>query len=378
MSLRSSRMSEVLSRKPLSQTLASRKLPTRSSLNPVPESDRSPSSRGVSPGNSARSYGHLVEGVSPAARSEATDHLPMTEDAHDIRARMEAELIALRRAQSVFADTHPSVDIHGKLQDLQEMYIGDLLVKDCQISQLKAEIESLSASIAASVSSARSSVPPTTASSAGVSGTTTPTNTSTLALRVQSLQKSIAQERQRRMEAEAKLDELMRSNESSVRTSSNQKMEVHQLRTRLTSLQDTNKRLQDRLSAMEVANRELRNLVSQQPTTSSDHPSVLASGSASPAASSCGPTDKVPYVKFAQLRAEKRQNEAKLNAQIEALKQENNNLINQRDGEMEKLKDHHRRVILDLDRKTRQAESSRSEDSRELRDLHVQYEQVIV
>jgi len=363
-------MTDALSRKPLGQTLASRKLPTRSPLNTVPEFDRSPSSRGVSPGNSARSYSHVIEGYSPAARSEATDHLPMTEDAQDIRARMEAELIALRRAQSVFADTHPSVDIHGKLQDLQEIYIGDLLVKDCQISQLKAEVDSLSAA----VTSARSSVPSTTSTSAGVSGTTTPTNTSTLALRVQSLQKSVAQERQRRMDAEAKLEELMRSSDAASRSSSNHKMEVHQLRTRLTSLQDTNKRLQDRLSAMEVANRELRNLA-QNP---SENVSPIVSGAASPAASSCaGGTDKVPYVKFAQLRAEKRQNEAKLNAQIESLKQENQNLLTQRDGEIEKLKDHHRRVILDLERKTRLAESSRTEDSKELRDLQLQFEQVV-
>ena len=365
MSLRSSRMTDALSRKPLSQTLASRRLPTRSTLNPVPESDRSPSSRGVSPGHSARSYEQFLDGVSPAARSEGTDHLAMTEEPHDIRARMEAELIALRRAQSVFADTHPSVDIHGKLQDLQEMYIGDLLVKDCQISQLKAEVDSLSTA----VTSARSSAPSTTPS-AGVSGSTTPTNASTLALRVQSLQKSIAQERQRRMDSEAKLDELLRTTDAASRSSSNHKMEVHQLRTRLTSLQETNKRLQDRLSALEVANRELR-------THPVDNPSPQVSGAASPAASSCaGGTEKVPYVKFAQLRAEKRQIEAKLNGQIESLKQENSNLVSQRDSEMDKLKDHHRRVILDLERKTRLAETSRTEDSKELRDLQIQFEQV--
>jgi hypothetical protein len=124
----------------------------------------------------------------------------MTDNAMDLRARMEAELIALRRAQSIFAESHPSVDVHGKLQDLQEMYIGDLLVKDCQISQMKEQLESFMQE-RTSARSSNISTPTTTASLPSP-------HASMLAARVQSLQRSVSSERQRRQEVEARLEDV--------------------------------------------------------------------------------------------------------------------------------------------------------------------------
>ena len=195
MSVRSSRMVESLAARPLSKSIAARKsAPLKQNLLPVPEVQLSPragkvssvSHYSLSPSRSVKSFHPDIENVAPGDDVSDQGELVMTDSATDLRARMEAELIALRRAQSIFAASHPSVDVHGKLQDLQEMYIGDLLVKDCQIAQLRSQMESARSTISTPVTTA--AVPPP--------------QTSMLAARVQSLQKSVSQERQRRMETE--------------------------------------------------------------------------------------------------------------------------------------------------------------------------------
>lgn len=252
-----------------------------------------------------------------------SDHMVMIADAHDIRARMEAELIALRRAQSVFADAHPSVDIQGKLQDLQELYIGDLLVKDCQISQYKSQIDNLLTDRSHRTTAV--STPTASASSAPQS--------SAMAARVQSLQKAAIQERQRRVEAEAKIEEINRANEATTRASTAHRIEVHQLKTRLSSLQESNKKLLEKIATLEAS-------PSEHVVTSG-----TPRGGMSPASSAAGgmsSTERVPYAKYAALRSEKRQVESRLNKAIEDLKLEKQVLLSERNSELERTKEHNR------------------------------------
>lgn len=362
MSGRQSRMVESLTRQPLSRTIAARKSPAgKPALLPVLESEYSPSCKtggsvshySLSPSKSVRSVHEDVENVPPEAYSEVT-HMAMTDNAADLRQRMEAELIALRRAQSIFAESHPSVDVHAKLQDLQEMYIGDLLVKDCQISQLRNQLETLM-----SEKTVKSSVSTPSATSA-----VPPPHASMLAARVQSLQKAVSQERHRRMEVEHRLEEVLKSNESSgangkaelSRLTSSHRLEVHQLKSRLSQLSEANKELQTQLAASAVP---------------------APAGAVSPASSSVGSTEKVAYVKYAQLRAEKRQIEAKLTTQIEELNSELEKAKSSKTQEIEKLEDHHRRVVQDLERKTRLAQQSRSEEGKELKELRPLYEKTL-
>ena len=347
-------MVESLAARPLSKTIAARKsLAVKQPLQVLPEGDNSPSGKpstvshyALSPSRSVRSLHHDIENVAPEDMSDPGE-LVMTDSATDLRARMEAELIALRRAQSIFAESHPSVDVHGKLQDLQEMYIGDLLVKDCQIAQLRSQIESLERSARSNVST------PT------VTSVVPPAHTSMLAARVQSLQKSVSQERQRRMETEQRLEELLRSHESQAqvsKTATAHRVEVHQLRTKLAQLQEANKRLQQ----------EARRPHPVSPPRSGEQ---TPAGAASPASSAVGATEKVAYVKYASLRAEKRQIEAKLNAEIAQLKSERDLAVSEKKSELEKLSEHHRRVVQDLERKTKIAQQTKSEEGRELGQL---------
>ena len=366
-------MADSLTRQPVGRVIANRKSLGRQALQSVPEGDNSPklgtsgvSHYSLSPGASTRSHAYEPENAYPQDGSEP-DELVMTDKATDLRSRMEAELIALRRAQSVFADTHPSVDVHGKLQDLQEMYIGDLLVKDCQITQMRSQIEAL-----LSDRSARSSNVSTPVTSASVP----PAHTSMLAARVQSLQRSVAQERQRRMEVEARLDHYLHTQEPAADTKSQlsklstaHRIEVHQLKARIGQLQEANKRLQEKFFADNDRKR------SHGLSSGEQSPAATATGAVSPASSAVGTMDKVPYVKYASLRAEKRQVEAKLNALVESLKSEKNAAILERDTELEKLKEHHRRVVADLERKARLAENSKTEDGKELRDLKRLFEE---
>ena len=309
-------MADSLTRQPVGRVIANRKSLGRQALQSVPEGDNSPklgtsgvSHYSLSPGASTRSHAYEPENAYPQDGSEP-DELVMTDKATDLRSRMEAELIALRRAQSVFADTHPSVDVHGKLQDLQEMYIGDLLVKDCQITQMRSQIEAL-----LSDRSARSSNVSTPVTSASVP----PAHTSMLAARVQSLQRSVAQERQRRMEVEARLDHYLHTQEPAADTKSQlsklstaHRIEVHQLKARIGQLQEANKRLQEKFFADNDRKR------SHGLSSGEQSPAATATGAVSPASSAVGTMDKVPYVKYASLRAEKRQVEAKLNALVES------------------------------------------------------------
>jgi chromosome segregation ATPase len=364
-------MAESLARKPMGRTIATRKSLGKQPLNTVPESDISPNSTGavahfsMSPAMNYGAYQTESENIPPDDEiMYEPEQLKMTDNAIDIRSRMEAELIALRRAQSVFADTHPSVDVQGKLQDLQEMYIGDLLVKDCQISQLKSQIETLVAerSVRSNIST------PTTSASVP------PPHTSMLAARVQSLQRSVAQERQRRLETEARLEDMLRMQESSIdskaqlnKLTTNHRIEVHQLKSRLSQLQEANKRLQERVFNDGERNRSKAS--NSQPPSGEQSPVTTVTGAASPASSTVGGTERVPYVKYASLRAEKRQVEARLNAQIEQLQGEIDRIKSEREGEIDKLKEHHRRVVADLERKTRLAEQTKVDEGRELRDL---------
>jgi tetratricopeptide (TPR) repeat protein len=276
--------------------------------------------------------------------------------------RLEAELSALRRAQRVFADSHPSMDIQGKLHDLQELYIGDLLVKECQISQYKSQIENLASEKAFSRG--------TTAVSTPVAN---PANSSSiLAARVQSLQKALSEERQRRAEAEAKIEE------TTSKLSTAHRAEVAQLKTRMHSLQDTNKKLQERISSFETLKKQSMqstssDLVDISRGTTPRIPGTPTMGS-SPTNSVVSSSDKVPYVKYAQLRSEKRQMEAKLTSQIEELKLEKVSLVSERTAELERQKEHTRRVIADLERKVKLAESNRSDEKSEVRDLRTQLE----
>ena len=337
---------------------------------PVHESEYSPSGKtggtvshySLSPSKSVRSAYDDVENVPPEAYSEGT-HLAMSDNASELRSRMEAELIALRRAQSIFAESHPSVDVHAKLQDLQEMYIGDLLVKDCQLSQLRNQLETL-----ASERSARSALSTPSATSA-----VPPPHASMLAARVQSLQKAVSQERHRRMEVEHRLEEMLKSNENSganekaqlSRLTSSHRLEVHQLKSKLSQLSEANKQLQQQLQ--QTASKSVE-----------QSPAPTATGASSPASSCVGGTEKVAYVKYAQLRAEKRQIEAKLNAQIEELKSELSQALTTKSTEIEKLEEHHRRVIADLERKTRLAQQTRSEEGKELKELRPLYEKLLL
>ena len=372
MSMRSSRMVESLTRQPLAKTIASRKSAGKSnSLMPVPEGDNSPVLKGVSqytlsPSRSAKSF--PVDAESGVLRDDNSepDQLMMTDNAMDLRARMEAELIALRRAQSIFAESHPSVDVHGKLQDLQEMYIGDLLVKDCQISQMKEQLES----VMQERSSARSSNISTPTTTASVPSP----HASMLAARVQCLQRSVSSERQRRQEVEARLEDVLRYQEATIDAKSEinrlvtaHRTETHQLKARLTQMQEANKRLQEKVFSRAIPPAQFTpNSGEQSPSTPAS--SAVGGGTA---------TDKVAYVKYASLRAEKRQMEAKLAAQLEQLKLEKEQAISEREGEMEKLKEHHRRVVADLERKTRMAQQSKTEEGKELRDLRHLYEGVL-
>ena len=363
MSLRTNRMVESLTRQPLAKTIALRKSMGKTLLMPVPEGGHSPGMKralshySLSPSRSAKSFPLDGEGGMPDDTSE-TDQLMMTDNATDLRARMEAELIALRRAQSIFAESHPSVDVHGKLQDLQEMYIGDLLVKDCQVSQLKEQLEAL-----LQERSARSNIstPTTTAS-------VPPPHTSMLAARVQSLQRSVSSERQRRMEVEARLEDVLKHQEATIDAKSeiNRIVTAHrseslQLRSRLTQLQEANKRLQEKMLSSK-----------QAPPATSGEQSPAAT--MSPAASAVG--DKVSYVKYASLRAEKRQQEAKLQGVIEQLRAEKEQAVSERESELEKLREHNRRVVSDLERKARMAQQSKTEEGKELREMRQLYEGV--
>jgi len=56
---------------------------------------------------------------------------------------------------------------------------------------------------------------------------------------------------------------------------------------------------------------------------------------------------------------------------------EKETLLGQRDSEIEKIKEHNRRVVTDLERKVRLAESCRNDENRELKDLRMQLEQAI-
>ena len=349
-------MVDSLTRQPLGKLIASRKstTPNKQGLKPVPEYDFSPhgsemaSHYSASPSKSTRSIHEDVENVPPDDASDP-GHLAMTDSASDLRSRMEAELIALRRAQSIFADSHPSVDVHAKLQDLQEIYIGDLLVKDCQITQLKAQIQHLMTDKSSNLST------PT------VSSSVPPPHASMLAARVQSLQKSLSQERHRRMDTEHRLEELLKSQETSVqgvsRLATSHRLEVQQLKSKLAQLVESNKRLQQQLT--------------EKPTRPSGEQSPTAT---SPASSAVGGTEKVAYVKYAQLRAEKRQIEARLTAQIEEVRTELTKTISERDAELDKLREHSRRVVSDLERKTKLAQQAKTEDSKELRELKPLYE----
>jgi tetratricopeptide (TPR) repeat protein len=368
-------MMESLTRQPLSRAIASRKSSNgKSALLPVPEADLSPSGKtagsvshySLSPTKSARSIHDDVENIPPDDASDP-GHLVMSDQATDLRARMEAELIALRRAQSIFAESHPSVDVHAKLQDLQEMYIGDLLVKDCQISQLRSQLESL---MAVAERSARSNI-----STPTMTSSVPPPHASMLAARVQSLQKAVSQERHRRMEVEHRLEELLKSNERSgvsdkaqlSRLTSSHRLEVHQLKAKLAQLSEANKQLQNQM-------------MERQRSSGEQSPAITnGGGGASPASSAVGgaSAEKVSYVKYAQLRAEKRQIEAKLNAQIEEMKTEHSQAIIARDAELEKVREHNRRVVADLERKTRLAQQSKSEDGKELKELKPLYEKAL-
>lgn len=361
-------MLESLTRQPLAKTIASRKSVGKSMLMPVPEGENSPGLKGysqytLSPSRSAKSFPNEAEGGVPDDSSEP-DQLMMTDNATDLRARMEAELIALRRAQSIFAESHPSVDVHGKLQDLQEMYIGDLLVKDCQISQMKSQLDSL-----VQDRSARSNIstPTTTAS-------VPPPNTSMLAARVQSLQRSVSSERQRRLEVEARLEDVLRHQEGAIdakaeinRLVTSHRTESHQLKARLTQMQEANKRLQEKVFKQGLP----------LPSSGEQSPAAMTTGGASSPASSAvglsglgtGASDKVAYVKYASLRAEKRQMEAKLTAQIEELTVEKSRAISEKEAEIDKLKEHNRRVVADLERKARVAQQTKTEEGKELREL---------
>lgn len=344
-------MVESLAARPLSKSIAARKsAPLKQNLLPVPEVQLSPragkvssvSHYSLSPSRSVKSFHPDIENVAPGDDVSDQGELVMTDSATDLRARMEAELIALRRAQSIFAESHPSVDVHGKLQDLQEMYIGDLLVKDCQIAQLRSQMESARSTISTPVTTA--AVPPP--------------QTSMLAARVQSLQKSVSQERQRRMETEQRLEELLRTQESQTqisKTATAHRVEVHQLKSKIAQLQEANKRMQQ------------RTVVS--PPRSGDQ---TPAGGMSPASSAVGGTEKVAYVKYASLRAEKRQIEAKLTAQVEQLTAEKSQLLTEKQGEIDKLNEHHRRVVQDLERKTKIAQQSKTEEGKELGQLRAE------
>ena len=366
MSARSGRLMESLTRQPMSKSIASRKSPGgKSALVSVPESHppqaglmgESVSYFSLSPTKSARSVHEDTENIPPDDSSDA-GQLAMSDQATDLRSRMEAELIALRRAQSVFAESHPSVDVHAKLQDLQEMYIGDLLVKDCQIAQLRGQLESVMAE-----RSARSAI-----STPTVTSSVPPPHASMLAARVQSLQKAVSQERHRRMEVEHRLEEVLKSTEKSgagdrsqlSRLTSAHRLEIHQLKAKLAQLSEANRQLQQH----------------NQPRSGEQSPAITT-GAASPASSTVGGTEKVSYVKYAQLRAEKRQIEAKLSAQIDEMKTEHSQAVTEKDAELEKLKEHNRRVVADLERKTRLAQQSKSEDGKELKELKPLYDKAI-
>jgi tetratricopeptide (TPR) repeat protein len=129
---------------------------------------------------------------------------------------------------------------------------------------------------------------------------------------------------------------------------------------------ETNKRLQQQLSERPVTVLAGARVSGEQSPTA-----------ASPASSAVGATEKVSYVKFAQLRAEKRQVEARLTAQIDELKSEITKTVAEKDAESEKLREHNRRVVSDLERKTRLAQQSKSEDSKELRELRPLYEKLL-
>ena len=378
MATRSARMAESLARKPMSRVILERKSIGRRPLKPVQEAAASPAAKlgtpvshfSLTPGASAASY--EMESGSAAHVEEEFNQQPeemlLTDNATDIRTRMEAELIALRRAQSVFADTHPSVDVHGKLQDLQEMYIGDLVMKDCQVTQLKSQVEALMAE-----RSTRSNV-----STPTVTAAVPPAHTSMLAARVQSLQRSVAQERQRRTEVETRLEDVLRHHETVVdaksqitKLTTNHRIEVHELKARLTQLQDSNKRLQERLFSDGERKRGVG--------SGDQSPAAIAVsvGGISPASSAVGATDKVPYVKYASLRAEKRQMEAKLTAQIEQLQADISQMASEKETEIDKMKEHHRRVVADMERRTRLAEQTKVDESKELKEMRRIHEELI-
>ena len=336
MSARSAKFTEALARQPMSATLATRKVLGNKQLNASEAENSHPAVSPVQYDLSPASHADILI----PHREVDSEQLVMTDDAQDLRFRMEAELIALRRAQSVFAETHPSVDVSGKLQDLQEMYIGDLLVKDCQISQLRSQL--------ASVQKGPSE------------------DAHLLTVRVQSLQRSLSQERQKRIEAEMKVTEHTTpapaqpdpQKQVIAKMLASHRLEVHQLKTRLAALQDTNKKLQDRF------------LPGGSGGVSVATPTATPSVAPSPKGSS---GQQVSYVKFSALRAEKRQLEFRMSAEIEQLKLELQIARSDRQSELDKSNEHQRRVISELERKLR--ESSKFE--KEIRDLKTLHNQTL-
>ena len=327
MSARGSKLMEALAREPLSANIANRRSLANKELPKtpaeLPKLVSSPQEYDLSPTRSSRDYDRDADIV-------VADRLLMTDDAQDLRSRMDAELIALRRAQSIFADTHPSVDIQGKLQDLQEMYIGDILVRDCQITQLKSEN--------AKLRSVSSNVSTPVESSSG---------------RVNSLQRALAAERAKRTELELRVDDLTKKRDEAVdaqkhmsKMHSAHRLEVSQLKTRLSALQETHKKLSDRF---------LESKPEKLPPTPSSPREVVG--------------EKISYVKFASLRAEKKEMEARLNAEIDRLKLAVDVVKSDRESEMEKQTVHQKRLFQELERKLKSVEQTKMVELKELKDL---------